>query len=207
MIEPAHPLAEALARELAAAAEPGRVLLVGIGSGRNVPPLAAAGAFVDVVEEDPARAVAAATRFASTPRVRVARARYAGPYPFSFGYDGALSTHALLHGNRPSVAAALAAVRNRLRTGAPLFATLGSSADPRCGTGRRIDAGVWAAFEGSEAGVPHLYLSEPDARELLAGFEICSLLEGSAEESAGRWAHDEDEAARLVHWFVKARKL
>ncbi|MFY9781607.1 MAG: methyltransferase domain-containing protein [Candidatus Baltobacteraceae bacterium] len=199
-------MAEALAHALAARPEPARVLIVGIGSGRNVPPLAAGGAFVDAVEEDAERAVAAARRFAATPRVRIVRTHYTGPYPFASSYDAALATHALLHGTRASVAAALAAVRNGLRPGALLFLTLGSSADPRCGTGRCIEPGVWAALDGPEAGVPHLYLAEAEARELLAAFEIRSLREAGAAESAGRWAHTEDEAARLVHWFIEARK-
>jgi hypothetical protein len=66
---------------------------------------------------------------------------------------------------------------------------------------------VWAAVDGPEAGVLHLYLAEPDVRELLSGFEIRSLCEGSAAETAGRWAHTEAEAAPLIHWFVEALKL
>lgn len=206
VVERAHPLAEALAAELAAQAVPGRILLLGVGSGRNLPVLAASGTFVDAVEEDAERARAAAARFAATPRVRIVRAPYSGPYPFAFGYQGALATHALLHGTYSCVAAAVAAVRNRLEAGAPFFATLGSTADPRCGVGRRVEDGVWAALEGSETGVPHLYLTEAQARSLLSGFDIRSLHEGSASESAGRWAHSDEEAARLVHWFVEARK-
>jgi hypothetical protein len=207
MNEPAHPLAQALAHELATREHPARVLILGIGSGRNIPPLAAIGAFVDVIEEEAGRAVTAAQRFAATPRVRLVRASYAGPYPFSFGYDAALATHALLHGTRGHVAASLAAVRNRLRQGAPFYLTLGSAADPRCATGRRVDNGVWAAYDGPEAGVPHLYLTEPEVRRLLSGFNILSLQESSAAESAGRWAHTAEEAASLVHWFVLAVKL
>jgi SAM-dependent methyltransferase len=207
MNEPAHPLADELARELSSRPRPARILIVGIGSGRNVPPLIAAGAIVDAVEEDAERAGAAARRFAETPRVRVVRAAYSGPYPFSFGYDAALSTHAFLHGTRAGVAASLAAVRNRLRPGGSLFLTLGSAADPRCGTGRGIEPGVWAELDGPEAGIPHLYLTEPEARTILAGFAIRSLSEAAAAETAGRWAHTEAEAARLVHWFVSTSKL
>jgi hypothetical protein len=201
-----HPLAEALAQTLAARPEPARALLLGLGSGRNLPPLVAAGVYVDAVEQDAERALAAARRFAATPRTRIVRASYTGPYPFSFGYDGALSTHALLHGTRASVAAAVAAARNRLRAGAPFFLTLGSTADPRFGTGLRIDESSWAPADGSEAGVAHLYLDEQGARELLAGFDVRSLVESSAAETAGRWAHGEAEAVRLVHWFVEAHK-
>jgi hypothetical protein len=166
----------------------------------------AAGARVDALEDDPQRARDAADRFAAEPRVRVARARYGGPIPFAGGFAAALSSHALLHGSLREVAAAVAAVRSRLRPGAPFFLTLGSKHDPRFAAGRRLDADVSAPLEGSEAGVPHLYLDETQLRPLLAGFEIASATERSAAETAGRWAHTAAEAQALVHWFVRAHR-
>jgi hypothetical protein len=182
-------------------------LLLGIGSGRNVPALLAGGARLDVVEEDAERARAAAVRFAGEPRVRIARARYAGPLPFSGGFGGALSTHALLHGTPRAIAAAIAAVRNRLSPGGPFYATLGTKTDPRYGSGTQLERDVFAPLDGSEAGVAHAYFDDAGARALFAGFRIVSLVETCAAESAGRWAHTDDEAARLVHWFVRAIRL
>jgi len=196
-----------LARELAGCLEAGaRVLLLGVGTGRNVPPLLAAEARVDVVEDDPERARAAVERFAGDGRVRVARTRYAGPIPFAGGFAAALSTHALQHGSLGGITAAVAAVRSRLVPGARFFLTLGSKRDPRFASGRRIDADVAAPRDGTEAGVAHVYLDEPQVQTLLAGFEIESAVEGSAAETAGRWAHPGAEADGLVHWFVRARR-
>ena len=183
-----------------------RVLLIGVGSGRNVPVLLAAGARVDALEEDPGRAREASARFAAEARVRVVRARYGGPYPFAGGHAAALSTHALQHGSLAGVGAAVAAIRSRLRPGGPFYLTLGSKRDPRFAAGRRLDADVSAPLEGAEAGVPHLYLDEAQVRTLLAGFEIESASEGSAAETAGRWAHTAAEAQGLIHWFVRARR-
>ncbi len=198
-----HPLAA----ELAARLTPGaRVLLLGAGSGRNVPALLAAGARVDVVEDDAARARAAAERFAGEGRVRIARVRYAGPIPFAGGFAAALSTHALQHGSLGELTSAVAAVRSRLEPGAPFFLTLGSKRDPRFAAGRRIDANTAAPLDGSEAGVAHVYLDEPEVRAVLHGFAIESALEGSAAQTAGHWAHSAAEAAELVHWFVRARR-
>lgn len=198
-----HPFAIELAERLAA--EPGaRVLVLGVGNGRNVPPLVAAGLRVAAVEEDPERARGAAARFAAEPAVRIVRARYAGPYPFAGGCAGALSTSALLHGTLASAGAAVAAVRARLRPGAPFFATFGSRRDPRFGAGTRIDDATYAPTDGGEAGVPHLYCDEPALRALLAGFGSLDLREGSAAETAGAWAHAPGEAAGLRHWFVRA---
>jgi SAM-dependent methyltransferase len=182
------------------------VLLLGLGNGRHLPPLLAAGHAVDVVEADPARAVEGATRWAGEPRVRIARARYGGPLPFAFGFDGALATHALLHGRPADVAAALSAVGARLRPGAPFAFTLGSSRDPRCGRGTPLAPGSWAPEDGPEAGVAHAYFDEERARALLGGWQLESLEEGSAAETAGGWAHTPREAAALVHWFVRARR-
>ena len=193
-----HPLATRLAAELAPRTG-ARVLILGAGNGRNVPPLLHAGARVDILEEEPARAIAAMTRFAAQPRVRVTRGRYAGPYPFAGSFDAALSTHALLHGTPAAIGAALTAVRNRLVPGAPLFATFGSQRDPRYGRGTAVAPGTFAADSGDEAGVPHAYFDEPALRALLAGFSVRELGESAA--SAGSWAHAVETAA-LVHWFA-----
>jgi hypothetical protein len=197
-----HPLALELAAALASLAVP-RALLLGVGNGRNVPPLLAAGAHVDAIEDDPARASTALTRFAADARVRIVRASYAGPYPFTGPYDAALSTHALLHGSPQSVAAALAAVRFRLAPNAPFFFTLGSKRDPRFGRGRRLQDDTYAPESGSEAGVPHCYFDAPAARALLEGFVLDRIEENVAP---GSWAHAPDEAAAIIHWFVRARR-
>jgi hypothetical protein len=199
--ESKHPLTADLIATVTAGS---RVLLLGIGSGRHLPPLLAAGLKVDVIEEDPARAAAAATRWAGTAGVRVARARYAGgPVPFAFGFDGALATHALLHGSPAAVAAALAAVGNRLRAGAPFNFTLGSTRDPRFGRGRRVDDSTWEAVDGDEAGVPHAYFDAASAAALLSAWEVVGLEERAA--SAGVWAHAAGSAG-FVHWFVRVRR-
>jgi hypothetical protein len=185
---------------------PARVLLLGVGSGRNVPPLLAAGLRVDAVESDPSRAAAAATRFAAESRVRVVRSRYEGPLPFAGGHAAALSTHALLHGTRRTIAATVRAARDRLGAGAPFYATLGSQNDPRFGTGTRIDDDTFAPLTGAERGVAHTYVTAADARALFADFVVESLEEVAGGESVGRWAHDDADAATIVHWYVRARR-
>ncbi len=205
--EAAAPVPHPLALELAERLAPGdRVLLLGVGSGRSVPCLLAAGACVDALEEDAARARSAADRFAADERFRVVRAAYGEPVPFAGPFDAALSTHALQHGSFAGLADAARAARDRLRPGAPFFLTLGSKRDPRFRSGRRIGRHVVIPRDGSEAGVPHVYLDEPEVRALLAGFDLESAVEDSAAEAAGRWAHTEAERAALVHWFVRARR-
>jgi SAM-dependent methyltransferase len=180
--------------------------LLGIGSGRNVAPLVEAGFSVDVLEAEPMRARDAAIRFSATPRVRVSRAPYGGPYAFAGGFAAALSTHALLHGSVAEIERAVHAIANRLVPGGRLYATFGSTRDPRYAAGTPLGPFASAPRDGSERDVPHAYFDEARLRALLEAFTIDALDEGSAADTAGRWAHDAREAERLVHWFVRARK-
>ncbi|MBC5810789.1 MAG: class I SAM-dependent methyltransferase [Candidatus Eremiobacteraeota bacterium] len=198
--EPPHPLAAAL---VAALPHDARVLLVGVGSGRHVPILLECGCRVDGIEADAQRASLASARFAAEPRIRIVRAPYEGPYPFTTTHDGALSTHALLHGTPPAIARALAAIGNRLRAGAPFHLTLGSRSDPRFALGEPLDDATRVAREGPEAGVPHAYFDEAGARALLTNWDVVELYEASAAETAGRWAHEAGETVEIVHWFVR----
>jgi SAM-dependent methyltransferase len=194
------------------------VLVFGLGSGRNLPPLFARGARVDALEEDALRAAVVSQRFQSEAGLRIVTGSYAGPLPFEDdlrggddgvedgGYDGALSTHALLHGTRADASAVLASLAGALRPNAPLHLVLGSRSDPRCGRGAQLEDGVYVAEDGSEAGVPHVYFDEAEARAALAALDIVSLEERSAAQTAGRWAHSGDEAETIVHWFVRARR-
>ncbi len=204
---PPHPLAAELATVLGVRKEPQRVLILGIGSGRNVAPLAAAGVSIDILESDIPRARDAAIRFAGTPRTRVTRGTYAGPYAFGGGFSAALSTHALLHGRIGEIERALAAIANRLAPGGLLYATFGSERDPRYASGAPLEPFVSAPRSGSELGVPHAYFDEPHLRAMLAAFTIDDLEERSAAETAGRWAHDASEAETMIHWFVRASKI
>ncbi len=181
--ESPHPLTSAL---IAAVAPGSRVLVIGIGGGRHLATLAAAGITVDAIEAEPARAAV-------------------WPASFPSGFDGALATHALLHGRPGDIAATLAAVRARLRAGAPFHFTLGSRRDPRYGRGTRLEEATWAPDDGDEAGVAHTYFDERGARALLASWELLSLEERDASATAGAWAHASGTAG-LVHWFVRARR-
>jgi len=198
-----HPLVGALIETLSNGS---RVLLVGVGSGRHVPPLLAAGFIVEAIEEDPERAARAAERFKSKARVRVVGGSYSVPPLLFSGYDAAVSTHALLHGSPPQIAASLAAMGSGLRAGGLFHLTLGSTRDPRYASGLRLDDATWVAETGAEIGVPHAYFDEKAARTLLSDWTILSLDERSAAETAGRWAHTSAETATMVHWLARLKR-
>lgn len=179
--QPAHPLAVALAEALTDR-HPAHVLLVGAGDGRNLAPFRARSIVVYVVQSGGSLT------------------GLAGPF------DGVLSTHDLLHGTRRAVVARLAGLRSLLAPDGRLYATFGSTRDPRCGTGNAVDGGDgWAPHEGAEAGFSHAYFDEAALRAALAGFAIVSIRERDVTGIVGRWAHP-GGGDPIVHWLVEARR-
>jgi len=175
----AHPLAISLIARLRAVPH-ARILEIGSGSGRNTEALEAAGFEVEALADG-----------APVP----ARSEY---------YDGALSSHALLNGTPGTVAATLDAVAHSLKRGSPLHATFASTRDARFGKGLRIAKHVFAAEDGDEANVPHVYFTNEELRALLGGaFSVESIQETAADEIIGRWAHSRPLHG-VMHWFVRA---
>ena len=117
----------------------------------------------------------------------------------------ALSTHALLHGTPGLLTTELAEIARALEARAPFFGTFGSVHDARYGIGTRHEPHVYAALDGDEAGVAHVYFDEPRLRELLSSnFIVESMLEVGVDRIAGDWAHRRAPLHGAVHWFVIA---
>lgn len=183
----AHPLAqrviECLRREGGC-----RVLDFASGSGRNGAALRRAG--FTVVEVDDAAAASDAPTSSVSERVAAV-----------------LSTHGLLHGTAPAIAARISAIAAALEDDGWLCATFGSSHDARFGEGERIAGSTYAPTSGDERGVAHTFFNEEELRALLApAFAIESLAEHAVDEVAGSWAHRERPLTGAVHWFVVAQK-
>ena len=176
---PPHPLTLALIERLEGAS-PGPVLEIGAGSGRNRRALQAAGFFVRSHEPAELRTVGGV-------------------------YTGALSTHALLHGTRDAIAAAIDCICGLLAPGAPLLFTLGSKTDARFGQGEQVAPDTYAPLEGDEAGVSHTYFDKEGCRTMLDGLHIESLRVHRVDMIAGKWAHTQTPLHGAVHWFVIAR--
>lgn len=159
------------------------MLDLGTGSGRNAAALTAAGYDVFAVRDD-----------------RVHDFTAAGPF------DAAISTHALLHGTARSIGDALDKVAALLKSGAPMYATFGSTSDARYGKGSRIDDDTFAPDAGDEQGVAHAYFDERALRTLLERrFIVESIQEHRVDEIVGHWAHSQRPQGS-VHWFVHARR-
>lgn len=177
-----HPLAERLAVRL----HPGNAVLeAGTGGGRNARALERAGMRVIAVDDGDVYALL-------LPR---------GPF------DGAIATHALLHGTPAAIAALLGEIATTLRAGAFFCGTFASTSDARFGAGKCLGERTFAPTSGDELGVAHSYFDEPALRALLAAhFEIESLAEVRVDAVAGRWAHPRKPLSGAMHWFVEARR-
>lgn len=183
----AHPLAQHLI-ECLREGGPYRALDFASGRGRNAAALRRAG--LTVVEIDDAAA-------ASDEPLKEMNERVAA----------VLSTHGLLHGTAPAIAARIRAIAAVLEAGGLLCATFGSSRDARFGQGERIAGSTYAPTDGDELGVAHTFFSADELHALLdAEFAFESMTEHAVDEVAGAWAHRERPLTRAVHWFVVARK-
>lgn len=161
--------------ELAALLHAGDAVLdFAAGGGRNTAYLRAQGYEVDAISD------------ADAPHFRASRRRY----------QGAITTHGLLHGTPETIAASIAEIADALAVQAPLYGTFASVNDPRFGDGERLGEATFAPTQGEECGIPHTFFDEAGIRGLLDGFfTIASIEEHAAEHIAGS-----------VHWFVRARR-
>ncbi len=182
-----HPLAQRLIERLQSRPA-SRVLDFAAGSGRNAEALRRAGFTVVTVADDEAAS--------ENPL-----AHDRGPFA------AIVSSHGFLHGTSAAVAARVRSVAEALERGGRLYATFGSTNDPRFGAGQRIDDATYAAVDGDERGVAHAYF---DRRQVLAMLEplldVESLETSGVDDIAGSWAHRERPLAGAAHWFAVARR-
>jgi hypothetical protein len=181
-IRPPHPLALRLAARLRVGT---RALDVGAGRGRNAAAFTKRGVAVAAVSEEDASAL-----------------RLPGGT-----FEGALVTHALLHGMPEHIAALVALIAARLAPAAAFAATFASTQDRRFGEGERLGEQTFAPTSGDERGVAHSYFNDAQVRALLEPvFAIVTIEEVSVDDVAGRWAHPTAPLQGAVHWFVEATR-
>ncbi len=119
--------------------------------------------------------------------------------PFRSDRFGAvIAYHVLYHGRRAEVRRAFTEVARVLRDEGLFVGTLLSTRTWKYGEGRRLEQLTYVQERGPEAGVPHHYCDEAEARALLAGFDVDSL---ALDE------YSDDEGHRHSHWeFVAIRR-
>ncbi len=177
-----HPLAAALIERLRE--RNAYVLEIGSGSGRNTAALQRAGLRVHALADG------VCSRLELPAQT----------------FDGALSTHAFLHGTPSSVEIMLHGAALALKPAAPFYCTFASTRDSRYGRGTLIEAHTYAPQSGDEAGVAHVYFDRERLRALVeTAFIIESLTEEDTDDVVGTWAHSKPPSG-TVHWFLRARR-
>jgi SAM-dependent methyltransferase len=184
-IRPPHLLAVEIASRLAGRPK-ARILDYCSGSGRNTAYLRAAGFDITAVSDSQAAEFD----------------RSGGAAEFA----GIVSSHGLLHGFASEIPARIEMLAGRLEPGGWMCATFGSQRDARYGSGMRLGDDTFAAVDGDEPGVAHAYVDEASLRRMLEPFfELESLNESDAGETAGSWAHA-SPLSDAVHWIVIGRR-
>ncbi len=179
-----HPLAAVLTERLSRRAG-ARIIEIGSGSGRTSAALTRAGFAVFSVPDGGALPPAGERAF-----------------------DGAISTHALLHGTPETIARDVAHIASLLAPETPFVATFGSTEDARFGAGRRISDVTFAPTAGDEIGVAHTFFDESHLRALVEPyFRIESLHAHHVDDIAGGWAHERAPLHGAVHWFLIATRI
>ena len=176
-----------------------RVLDLGCGLGRHSLLLARAGLAVDAYDLS-ADAVREVESRARADRLDL-RVRHGDMHdlPYEDGtFDCVVAFHVIYHTDRPGLERILSEIRRVLAPGGELFVTLNSAASPQlCDPRfRRIAANMVVKTEGAEAGIPHIYLTEAEVKELMSGWTIA--LFHHKEEIGPDW--------RGTHYFVLAEK-
>jgi hypothetical protein len=121
-------------------------------------------------------------------------------------FAGIISSHGLLHGFATDTKARIAGLAQRLERDGWMCATFGSQTDARFGQGIRLAGNTFATGDGDEPAVPHAYFDERSLRAILEPhFDITSLIEWDAAQTAGSWAHA-TPLSDAVHWFFIGRR-
>lgn len=203
MNEPRERSSHPLAWELARANIDAPALLVGIGSARNLPPFLESDRLIIALDENETRV--AFLQGQAYHRVTTGQIMN-GVLPVSDASVGViLATHVLQHGTWATLRATIAELARVAQAGTVLGLVFASTADARYGKGRLVETQCFAALEGDEINVTHIYLTEAQIRaELTSDFVVDRIEHVDANAIAGSWAHRNPEGLR--HFFVVARR-
>jgi len=122
-------------------------------------------------------------------------------WPFDDGqFDAVIAFNVVYHATCSEIETILTQIHRVLRPQGLLFITFKSVLDSQCGQGNKLASLTWAPTSGVEAGIPHYYVDETEAKRLLQNFELVSMTH--KQELA---ITDQNERHR-AHWVIRARK-
>jgi SAM-dependent methyltransferase len=176
-----------------------RLLDLGCGLGRHALLFARSGLAVDAYDLSPdaIREVESRARAECLPVTVRHGDMHTLPYADA-SFDGLIAFHVIYHADRRGLERIISEIRRVLAPGGEAFVAFNSAASPqlRDPRFRRIAANMVVKTEGAEAGVPHIYLTEAEVRDLMRGFAL--RLFYHKEEIGPDW--------RGCHYFVLAEK-
>jgi tellurite methyltransferase len=113
-------------------------------------------------------------------------------------FDAVLSIHVLYHATRAGMLGSMAEITRVLRRDGLFVGTLLSTRTWKYGEGEALEPKTFVQVRGPEAGVPHHYCDEDEARSLLNGFKVLDLhLDEFEDESGELQSHWEFLAQRV----------
>ncbi len=127
--------------------------------------------------------------------------------PWSPNYfHGVVSWNVLHHNRLAATREAVSQVHRSLVPGGILMVTLKSDKADFAGQGEEIEPGTFIHDIGDESGVPHHYFSEPEIRDLFAGWEFMTLAEQVITHLARPDRFWEYTPFPFTNWGVVAKK-
>ena len=86
-------------------------------------------------------------------------------WPFDDGqFDAMIALNVVYHATCSEIETILAQIHRVLRPQGLLFITFKSVLDSQCGQGDKLASLTWAPTSGVEAGIPHYYVDETEAK-------------------------------------------
>ena len=163
-----------------------RVLDIGCGTGRNLAPLMAQSMRVTGVDIDEQALAEARQRDGCAGAEIRAMSMTRLEFP-SAVFDAAIAVSVLNHGLAAEVDAAFDEVQRVLVAGGWFLVTMISTAHPTYGKGEELEPGVFAPWDGPDAGVPHRFFTVEGFGEYLVarGFQVAALKPAGREEIRG----------------------
>lgn len=174
------------------------VLDIGCGLGRHTVYLAARGFEVTATDNAPTAIAACKENLAKAGfQANVVLAEMTD-FPFPEGhFRGIVASHVIHHCYRAELEAIIGSITQKLAARGYLVWAMPSTRHCHCGKGTEVEPGTWVDPNHQEGPLPHHYCTEAEARELLRGYEILSLVEQETRVS--------DQGSHF-HWRVLARK-